>query len=90
MAFCSLIPPHKIPSGVMLSHPPQPKSKIAPSSSSSPSSQVYATVGAPVLDSVLQGCHGCVLAYGQTCSGKTHSLLNLGEDGGGGEVGTDG
>ena len=38
---------------------------------------VYEAVGAPVLDSVLQGCHGCVMAYGQTGSGKTHSMLNL-------------
>ena len=39
--------------------------------------EVYEAVGAPVLDSVLQGCHGCVMAYGQTGSGKTHSMLNL-------------
>lgn len=43
--------------------------------------QVYEAVGAPVLDSVLQGCHGCVMAYGQTGSGKTHSMLNLPQGG---------
>jgi kinesin family protein 5 len=43
--------------------------------------EVYEAVGAPVLNSVLQGCHGCVMAYGQTGSGKTHSMLNLPNDG---------
>ena len=44
--------------------------------------EVYDAVGAPVLESVLRGCHGTVVAFGQTGAGKTHSLLNLGEDGG--------
>ena len=41
---------------------------------------VYDDVGAPILESVLQGYNGTVLAYGQTGSGKTHTLLNVGEE----------
>ena len=40
--------------------------------------EVFAGVGLPVLNAVLQGYHGCVFAYGQTGSGKTFSLLNAG------------
>ena len=41
--------------------------------------EVFAGVGLPVLNAVLQGYHGCVFAYGQTGSGKTHTLLNSGQ-----------
>jgi kinesin family protein 5 len=37
---------------------------------------VYLGVGAPILDAVLAGCHGSILAYGQSGSGKTYSMLN--------------
>ena len=42
--------------------------------------RVYDEVGAPILDAVMQGYNGTVLAYGQTGTGKTHTLLNVGED----------
>ena len=42
-------------------------------------SRVYDDVGAPILDAVLQGYNGTVLAYGQTGTGKTHTLLNVGD-----------
>lgn len=32
----------------------------------------------PIVDSVLDGYNGTILAYGQTSSGKTHTML--GED----------
>ena len=38
---------------------------------------VYDEVGAPILDAVLQGYNGTVLAYGQTGAGKTHTLGNV-------------
>ena len=41
--------------------------------------EVYDAVGRPVLEDVIQGYHGCILAYGQTGAGKTHSLLSMGE-----------
>ena len=41
---------------------------------------VYNDVGAPILDAVLQGYNGTVLAYGQTGTGKTHTLLNVGDE----------
>ena len=41
---------------------------------------VYDEVGAPILDAVLQGYNGTVLAYGQTGAGKTHTLLNVGDE----------
>ena len=41
--------------------------------------EVYEALGRPVLEDVIQGYHGCVLAYGQTGAGKTHSLLNMAE-----------
>jgi hypothetical protein len=36
---------------------------------------VYETVGRPVVTNVLKGYNGTILAYGQTGSGKTHSML---------------
>ncbi len=32
-----------------------------------------------MLEDVIRGYHGCILAYGQTGAGKTHSLLSMGE-----------
>ncbi|CCW60785.1 unnamed protein product [Phytomonas sp. EM1] len=38
---------------------------------------VYASVGQPVLQNVLEGYNGCVFAYGQTGSGKTYTMMGL-------------
>lgn len=38
----------------------------------------YDVVCAPVVEAVAEGFNGAVLAYGQTGTGKTHTLLNLG------------
>lgn len=35
---------------------------------------VYATSILPIIDSVLEGFNGTVLTYGQTSSGKTHTM----------------
>ena len=40
--------------------------------------QVYETAVSPVVESVLDGYNGTIFAYGQTSSGKTHTML--GED----------
>ncbi|KAK3278300.1 hypothetical protein CYMTET_13751 [Cymbomonas tetramitiformis] len=40
--------------------------------------EVFVAVGKPVLRDVISGYNGCILAYGQTGAGKTHSLLNAG------------
>ena len=50
---------------------------------------LYDVAGRPVIQDVLKGYNGCIMAYGQTGAGKTHSLLNMssGTGGGGGEVG---
>jgi hypothetical protein len=37
--------------------------------------QVFTEVGRPAIDAVLKGFNGTVLAYGQTSSGKTHTML---------------
>jgi hypothetical protein len=36
--------------------------------------EVYEAIGVPVLQSVLMGFNGCILAYGQTASGKTYTV----------------
>jgi kinesin family protein 5 len=36
---------------------------------------VYDTAVMPIIDSVLEGFNGTILAYGQTSSGKTHTML---------------
>jgi kinesin family member 5 len=36
--------------------------------------QVFEFVGAPVVDAVFQGYNGTIFAYGQTSSGKTHTM----------------
>ena len=41
---------------------------------------VFRTSVKPTVDSWVEGYHGCVFAYGQTSSGKTHTML--GPDGG--------
>lgn len=40
--------------------------------------QVYDITVKPIVDSVLDGYNGTILAYGQTSSGKTHTMF--GED----------
>jgi|UniRef100_A0A7S4FYE6 kinesin family protein 1 len=36
---------------------------------------VYNIVGVPQLDSMFDGYNGCIFAYGQTSSGKSHSMM---------------
>ena len=45
---------------------------------SSTQRKVYDVAVVPVVESVLNGYNGTILAYGQTSSGKTHTML--GED----------
>ncbi|XP_070001732.1 kinesin-like protein KIN-UC isoform X1 [Nicotiana tabacum] len=42
--------------------------------------RVYETVAKPVVESVLNGYNGTVMAYGQTGTGKTYTLGRLGKD----------
>ena len=35
---------------------------------------MFDKVGGPVLNNVLDGYHGTIMAYGQTSSGKTHTM----------------
>lgn len=47
---------------------------------SSVQKEVYAKVGKPVVDCVLEGYNGTIFAYGQTGTGKTHTMIGgLGE-----------
>lgn len=41
--------------------------------------RVYESVAAPIVESVMKGFNGTVMAYGQTGTGKTFTLGNLGE-----------
>ena len=41
--------------------------------------RVYEATAAPIVDSVMKGFNGTVMAYGQTGTGKTYTLGNLGE-----------
>lgn len=41
---------------------------------------VYSSLAAPVAEAALGGFNGTVFAYGQTSSGKTHSMLGTGDD----------
>eukprot|EP00241_Pyramimonas_parkeae_P004462 CAMPEP_0114246730 /NCGR_PEP_ID=MMETSP0058-20121206/12634_1 /TAXON_ID=36894 /ORGANISM="Pyramimonas parkeae, CCMP726" /LENGTH=813 /DNA_ID=CAMNT_0001359967 /DNA_START=215 /DNA_END=2656 /DNA_ORIENTATION=+ len=41
--------------------------------------RVYESVAAPIVESVMRGFNGTVMAYGQTGTGKTFTLGNLGE-----------
>lgn len=36
--------------------------------------EVFEKVGSPVLNNILDGFHGTIMAYGQTSSGKTHTM----------------
>ncbi|CAG9322571.1 unnamed protein product [Blepharisma stoltei] len=38
-------------------------------------SDIYETVGKPVIEDVLNGYNGTIFAYGQTGSGKTHTMM---------------
>ncbi|KAG5538534.1 hypothetical protein RHGRI_019197 [Rhododendron griersonianum] len=42
--------------------------------------RVYEVVAKPVVESVLDGYNGTVMAYGQTGTGKTHTLGRLGDE----------
>jgi len=37
--------------------------------------EIYETAVAPIVESVLEGFNGTIFAYGQTSSGKTHTML---------------
>lgn len=41
--------------------------------------RVYEATAAPIVESVMKGFNGTVMAYGQTGTGKTYTLGNLGE-----------
>ena len=41
---------------------------------------VYARAGEPLVDALFDGFDGCLMAYGHTGSGKTHTMI--GKDGG--------
>ena len=36
--------------------------------------EIFAQVGYPVLQNILDGFNGTIMAYGQTSSGKTHTM----------------
>jgi kinesin family protein 5 len=36
---------------------------------------VYDYAARPIIDSVIEGFNGTVFAYGQTASGKTHTMM---------------
>ncbi|KAM7265673.1 hypothetical protein ACFE04_003356 [Oxalis oulophora] len=42
--------------------------------------RVYEVVAKPVVESVLDGYNGTIMAYGQTGTGKTYTMGNLGKD----------
>lgn len=42
--------------------------------------RVYEVVARPVVESVLEGYNGTIMAYGQTGTGKTYTLGRLGEE----------
>eukprot|EP01006_Ploeotia_vitrea_P026174 TRINITY_DN59143_c0_g1_i1.p2 TRINITY_DN59143_c0_g1~~TRINITY_DN59143_c0_g1_i1.p2 ORF type:complete len:819 (-),score=89.53 TRINITY_DN59143_c0_g1_i1:2934-5390(-) len=41
---------------------------------SCPTSQLYSTMGKPIVQRTFEGFNGCIFAYGQTNSGKTHTI----------------
>ena len=45
-------------------------------------SDVFDRVGAPLIGSILEGFNGTIFAYGQTSSGKTHTMHGAGGEGG--------
>ncbi|EHB13922.1 Centromere-associated protein E [Heterocephalus glaber] len=38
---------------------------------------VYEEIAVPIIDSAIQGYNGTIFAYGQTASGKTHTMMGL-------------
>jgi Tfp pilus assembly pilus retraction ATPase PilT len=42
--------------------------------SNSTQKEVYDLAAKPIIDSVLEGFNGTIFAYGQTSSGKTHTM----------------
>lgn len=42
--------------------------------------QLYKDVAAPVVHNVMEGINGTIFAYGQTASGKTHTILGYGNE----------
>jgi centromeric protein E len=46
--------------------------------------EIYSKVGLPIVEAVVEGINGTIFAYGQTSSGKTHTML--GHEGGAGFV----
>ena len=38
---------------------------------------IYSTAALPIVESVLEGFNGTILAYGQTSSGKTHTMQGV-------------
>ena len=42
--------------------------------SNSTQEDIYREVGLPVLNNILDGFNGTIMAYGQTSSGKTHTM----------------
>eukprot|EP00736_Rhodelphis_marinus_P006530 Rmarinus@m.17302 len=45
-----------------------------------PTSEVYTQVASPILSSCMNGVNGTIFAYGQTSSGKTHTMLGTERD----------
>mmetsp|Transcript_27410 Transcript_27410/g.87833 ORF Transcript_27410/g.87833 Transcript_27410/m.87833 type:complete len:869 (-) Transcript_27410:75-2681(-) len=41
--------------------------------------RVYETAARPIVESVMEGYNGTIMAYGQTGTGKTHTMGNLGD-----------
>jgi hypothetical protein len=42
--------------------------------------EIYQSIGEPILSNTMQGYHGCIFAYGQTSSGKTHTIHGTNDD----------
>merc|ERR1712185_608656 len=43
-----------------------------------PTRALYATVARPIVVAAMEGYHGAVCAYGQTSTGKTHTMMGAG------------
>eukprot|EP00667_Euglena_gracilis_P002644 EG_transcript_2649 len=52
-----------------------PDSQVKAGVPESDQADVYKIVGVPQLDSMFEGYNGCIFAYGQTSSGKTHTMM---------------
>ena len=57
------------------SHPPRTYVFDGVFAPCAPQSQIFADVARPLVDDVLQGLNATCLAYGQTGTGKTHTML---------------